>query len=300
MNYLFSFQKVLNHPNNKKAKINTLGRLLLWKLNQIFLHKSIIVNLTPEMKCVCHPDSSFGSLIIYTKFPEYEEMNFIYDFLKKDDIFVDVGANIGAHTLMAASKIKTGKIFSFEPSAKALKYLKENIQINHLKSKVIIVDRVVSNINGFESFTLGKHSEIDRIGEKGDIFHKTKMIPSVSLDKFLLENKIDCVDLIKIDVEGAELKVLEGLKDYLSKGKVGVIIFEINSNCGVYGYSVKDIINFLEQNNFILYALDSKSKLSKLIVKDIDSLHTFNALAVYQSKKVQNRIAKYITQMEFN
>lgn len=294
MNYLFSFQKVLNHPNNKSAKIGTLGRLLIWKLNQLFFHLPKIVNLTPEMKCICHPDSSFGSLIIYTKLPEYEEMNFIYNYLKKDDIFLDVGANIGAHTLMAASKIKTGKIFSFEPSSKALRYLKENIQINNLNSIVTIIDKVVSDKNGLEKFIIGKHSEVDHIGEKDDQLHEMKTIPSIGLDKFLTEQKINYVDLIKIDVEGAELKVLKGLRGYLAGGKVGMIIFEINSNCGIYGYSVKDMINFLEQYDFLLYSLDSKDKLSKLIVKNVDSLHTFNAIAVHQSKKAQYRIVKYM------
>lgn len=294
MNYLFSFQKVINHPNNKDAKINTLGRLLLWKLNQLFLHKSVIVNLTPQMKCACHPDSSFGSLVIYTKLPEYEEMNFIYDFLRTDDIFVDVGANIGAHTLMAASKIKTGKIFSFEPSIKALKYLKENIKLNKLVDIVTIIDKVVSNKNGFEKFMLGKHSEIDRIGDNDNILHKIKKLPSITLDKFLSNNKIDYVDMIKIDVEGAEFKVLEGLKGYLSKGKVGLIIFEINSNSKTYGYTSTDMFNFLDQNGFIIYTLKNNNMLRKLTAKDTNSPHTFNALAVNKSKIVQNRIGKYL------
>lgn len=293
MNYLFSFQKVMDHPNNKNAKINALGRLFLWKLNQLFFHKTITINLTPEMKCICHPDSSFGSLIIYTKLPEYEEMNFIYDFLKKDDTFLDVGANIGAHTLMAASKIKTGKIFSFEPSLKALKYLRENIKINKLMKIVTIVNKVVSNKNGFEKFMLGKHSEIDKITEKGDSTD-IKMIPSIVLDKFLLKNKIKYVNLIKIDVEGAELKVLEGLKNYLSNRKVGLIIFEINSNCKAYGYTSSDIFRFLNQNDFIIYTLKNNNMLSKLTTKDINSPHTFNAVAIHKSKITQSRIAKYL------
>lgn len=294
MNYLFSFQKVMNHPNNKNARINTLGRLFLWKFNQLFLHKTVIVNLTPEMKCVCHPDSSFGSLIIYTKLPEYEEMNFIYSFFKKGDTFLDVGANIGAHTLMAASKIKTGKIFSFEPSLKALKYLKENIKINKLTKVVTIIDKVVSNKDGFEKFMFGKHSEIDRIEENEDKLHRIKTIPSITLDKFLNKYKINYVDLIKIDVEGAELKVLEGLKNYLSKGKVGLIIFEINSNSKNYGYTSKDIFKFLDQNNFIIYTLKNNNMLNKLTAQEINSPHTFNAIAVYKSKTAQNRIVKYL------
>lgn len=294
MNYLFSFQKVINHPYNRNAKIHTLGRLFLWKLNQLFLHKTITVNLTPEMKCVCHPDSSFGSLIIYTKLPEYEEMNFIYNYLEKDDVFIDVGANIGAHTLMAASKIKTGKIFSFEPSEKAILYLKENIQINNLNQLVTVVDKVVSNKNGFEKFIIGKHSEIDRIGNHTDLSYKMKTSPSISLDKFLSSRKVPCVDLIKIDVEGAELKVLEGLKNYLDAGKIEVIIFEINPNSEKYGYTSKEVINFLQQKSYLLYSLGENNKLSILTVDDLYSEHTFNALAVYKSKKITQRVAKYL------
>lgn len=294
MNYLFSFQKVMNHPNNKNAKINVLGRLFLWKLNQLFFHKSIIINLTPEMKCKCYPDSSFGSLIIYTKLPEYEEMNFIYDFLKKDDTFIDVGANIGAHTLMAASKIKTGKIFSFEPSLKALKYLKENVQINNLESLITVIDKVVSNKNGYEKFIIGKHSEVDHIGGQNSMLYETNMISSITLDKYLKTQKISYIDLIKIDVEGAELKVLEGLKDFIAGGKVGLIIFEINSNCRSYGYTRDDMFKFLNLNDFLIYTLNNHNMLSKLTARDINSPHTFNAVAVYKSKIAQHRIGKYL------
>ncbi|MFA5932983.1 MAG: FkbM family methyltransferase [Microgenomates group bacterium] len=294
MNYLFSFQKVLNHPNNRNTKINTLGRLLLWKFNQLFLKKTVIVNLTPEMKCLCYPDSSFGSLIIYTRFPEYEEMNFIYDYLRRDDVFLDVGANIGAHTLMAASKIKNGKIVSFEPSLKALKYLKENIRINHLEALVTIIDKVVSNKDGYEKFISGKHSEIDRIGQKDDSSQVIKLISSITLDKFLTLHRISFVDFIKIDVEGAEFKVMEGLKGYLEKGKIGLILFEVNSNSKSYGYSVGDIISFLEENNYLLYSLRDSNKISRLTDKDLRSHHTFNILAVNRSKKIQDRINKYV------
>lgn len=297
MNYLLSFRKVLNHPNNKKAKINTLGRLFLWKLNQLFLHKPVTVDLTPEIKCVCHPDSSFGSLIVYTKFPEYAEMNFLYDYLEKDDIFVDVGANIGAYSLIAASKIKTGKIFSFEPSPKALKYLKENIQINNIKHIVTIVDKVVSDKNGFEKFISGKHSEVDRIGGKSDLFHKIKTIPSITLDKFLTIQKIPYVDLIKIDIEGAELKALKGLREFLVRDKVGAILFEINSNCKDYGYVEDDIFHFLENLGFSLYSFAEENKIKKLNRNKLPGSLMFNVLAVNKIKRTQTRIKKIFSNL---
>jgi FkbM family methyltransferase len=221
-------------------------------------------------------------------------MNFIYDYLEKDDIFIDVGANIGAHSLMAASKIKTGKIFSFEPSLKALKYLKENIQINNLTKVITVIDKVVSNKTGYEKFIMGKHSEVDHIGGWNNLSQDTNIIPSITLDKFFKIQKISYVDLVKIDVEGAELKVLEGLKDYLARGKVGAIIFEINSNCVTYGYNSEDIVKFLKQNRFAIFLLGDNYKLNKLTINNLRSLHTFNALAVHKSKTVQDRIVKYL------
>ncbi|MDD2822973.1 MAG: FkbM family methyltransferase [Candidatus Daviesbacteria bacterium] len=294
MNYLLSFQKVLNHPNNKGAAMITLGRLLLWKLNQLTLRRPVIVNLTQEMKCICHPDSSFGSLIIYTKFPEYEEMKFFYDFIKKDDVFVDVGANIGAYSLLASSKIKKGKIFAFEPSKKAALYLRENIKLNHLENLVTVIESVVSDKDGFEKFTVGRHSEVDRIKSPETSTQSVRTIASTTLDKFLKSKRITYIDMVKIDVEGAELKILKGLKSYLKNSSVGSILFEVNLNCKDYGSTIDELFNFLEDKGFIIYSILENNKIVKLKRDQFDHNNTVNALAVSKSRKAQGRIKRFL------
>jgi len=64
-----------------------------------------------------------------------EAENFIWNYLKKDDVFIDIGANIGTTTLEASKKIGIdGKIFSFEPNPRIFKFLQGNILLNKCKN----------------------------------------------------------------------------------------------------------------------------------------------------------------------
>src|SRR5438132_1173982 len=116
MNLLHQFRVVINHPNNKGKTPLTLGRLAWWKLNQLFFHIPAIVTLLDDTQVICEPQSSYGSFIFYVRYPEYYEMKFVENYLQSTDTFVDVGANIGALSLIAATKAPKGRIIAFEPT----------------------------------------------------------------------------------------------------------------------------------------------------------------------------------------
>jgi len=287
INYLNSIYKILNHPLNKDNRFKAFSRIVWWKTNQLFFHYPSFVQLTPETKCICYPDSSFGGLVVYTKYPEYDEMSFVYSFLQADDTFCDVGANIGAFSLIASSKIKSGKIFAFEPSAKALEYLEENIRLNGLDNKIKVVTKVVSDKAGYEYFSVGKFSEVDHITTNDNSEGKNIRIASITLDGFLTDLKVYNIDLVKIDVEGAELKVLKGLKQYLSKGRVGVVIFELNSRSLKFGNTHLATAQFLENYGYKLYKFCGQNKVTKLSNEDLKNKETSNVLAVHNSHKLR-------------
>jgi len=115
MNYWRSLVEVLNHPLNKDSKPSTFLRIMWWKCNQALFHFPAIVQLTPEAQCICHPERSYAGQVIDTKFPEYAEMKLIYNIVRSEDVFIDVGADIGTYSLIAASKITTGNVYAFEP-----------------------------------------------------------------------------------------------------------------------------------------------------------------------------------------
>lgn len=114
MNYWRSLLVVLNHPLNKDSKPNTFLRIMWWKCNQALCHFPAIVQLTPEAQCICDSERSYVGQVIDTKFPEYAEMKLIYNIVRSEDVFIDVEADIGTYSLIAASKITIGKVYAFE------------------------------------------------------------------------------------------------------------------------------------------------------------------------------------------
>jgi FkbM family methyltransferase len=147
--------------------------------------------------------------------------------IKPGMIFVDIGANIGLHTLAAARAMQgVGKIVAFEPYAPTLALLAESVAINGFSGIVELHGAAVSSKAGVQRLHLGKwsgHHSLYSL-EENDMSGKDVDVAIVRLDEAIpLHTKIDC---IKIDVEGAELEVLEGAKHFIKANPDIVLIVE--------------------------------------------------------------------------
>jgi FkbM family methyltransferase len=287
--FLKSTLEILNHPLNRRSKIKTILKLFWWKINQLFFKLPVLIEIYPNRKCVCYPNSSFGSLIVYTNRPEFMEMKLTELILKEDSVFFDVGSGIGDFSLIASGKIKKGTIFAFEPSKKPLKNLRENVAINFLDNKIKIFNQVVSDRIGRIYFEEKNISEISHIS----LSKKGNRKKTNTLDIIISDNNIKKVDLIKVDVEGAESLVLKGLENSLKKNIIKSLIMELNSNSKLFNSSRNKIINNLIKNNFKIYLIN-KSSLSIFNKKLIDKNKTINILAIHKSFKNKKLISKFL------
>lgn len=256
---------VLNHPNNRNNKFKTILRLIWWKVNQIFFKFPSIVELKKDVSYIAYPDSSFGGLVVYTRLPEFYEMNYFDNIIETNDTVIDVGVHMGDYTLLAASNISSGQVLAFEPSKEALRVLSQNIAVNGYNRKVRVYPVVASDKNGNIDFVDNDRSEISHIN-----FSKTSKssikVKTVKIDDVISDESIKSVKIIKIDVEGAELFVLKGMKESLSKGIIKQMLIEVNSDCENYGISPEDTFNFIKSFGYKLYYFDNEGKLKKLIV----------------------------------
>jgi len=144
---------------------------------------------------------------------EPKTFDFIMKYLKSSKIFVDVGANIGGYAIRAA---KYCKVYAFEPLPRNYNLLKLNEKINNVK----INSFKVAAGNSEERIKLYYNSNYPG---KPSVMRRQKDFIEVEmkqLDKLIDEEKID---LIKIDVEGAEDLVLEGAKNCLKRTNVVII-----------------------------------------------------------------------------
>ena len=181
-------------------------------------------------------------------------------YLKKGDVFLDIGANIGIHSLFAASLLEeTGKVYSFEPIPRLAHQLQKSIELNSF-----------SNIKVC-NFALGEHDEEEKTiyirdenigGSSLFRFENIELVKVIGTEKVALK-QLDSfladatINIIKIDVEGFEYEVLKGATKILQQNHP--IIFMEYSPIFYSQESEKksyDIIIFLESLGYSFYLLN--------------------------------------------
>lgn len=179
---------------------------------------------------------------------------------KPGNVVIDVGANIGYHTLHLARWVgPTGKVYAFEPHPETFALLNKNVEANGYKN-IITEQKAVSDKPGRVKLYLGKdfrNTEHSLVQSK-DTPERFIDVKSVALQSFLQEQR---VDLIKMDIEGGEYHALQGMKPILIQNKNIVLFLEFTpsylQNAGV---DPLDMITFLENLGFTIYAINEEEE----------------------------------------
>ncbi len=136
----------------------------------------------------------------------------IQKFLRPGDLYVDVGANIGMHTLAAARAMQgQGKIIAFEPFEQTKRMLEKSVWMNGFSNMTTIYQAAVSNTTGHHEFFIGAtsgHHSLFSLDHTPNHHQNPIEVPLLRLDDTIAPGQP--INLIKIDVEGAELDVIEG------------------------------------------------------------------------------------------
>ena len=140
--------------------------------------------------------------------------------INEGDIVVDLGANIGYYTLIAAKLVgNKGKVFSFEPEPKNFEILKKNVEINGYQN-VILEQKAVSDVNEKTNLYLSQGIGTHSLKPNQNTTMKTIPIESIRLDDYFKNlNLTNKINFVKIDVEGAEFNVLSGMDNILKQSK---------------------------------------------------------------------------------
>jgi len=145
-------------------------------------------------------------------------------------VFADVGANSGLITLAVAQACPNLHIYAFEPDPIIVARFNANLQLNKsLLSRITLIQKAVADIDG----TLNFHSEADKSNpETGRLVDSTTssshMVQSTRLDTFFAA-LVDKPDMVKIDVEGAELSVLRGMNGLFTDDIPSHILVEVHA-----------------------------------------------------------------------
>ena len=123
----------------------------------------------------------------------------------------DIGAHVGFYSLLASSRVgPAGRVFAFEPMPRNLASLREHLRINGV-TNVTVIEKAVADAAGVAAFTAAGSSQEGHLLPGGEL-----RIETVALDDLIARDQLPVPDLLKIDVEGAEMRVLGGAKNLLA------------------------------------------------------------------------------------
>ena len=167
---------------------------------------------------------------------------------KDKKIIVDIGANIGLFTFYAYMKFPKSKIISVEANPNNFKILQKNINQNKLHDCVKVFNNVCSSFTGKQPFYLstnpGWSSSYNKRGaENGEMIY----LEPLSLSKLFQLNNINRVDVLKIDIEGAEYDILLN-DDFLDNYPIKELFVEVDKNPRDKNYTFSQLTNLLEKH----------------------------------------------------
>ncbi len=166
--------------------------------------------------------------------------------IKCNDIVVDIGAHIGYFTLFAAKRSKDGKVFAFEPSKKSFSLFKKNIKINNYKN-IISEEIAIAKIKGKQILYLDKNNEISNTIYKQQESLDEKEINTITLQNIFEKYKIEKIDFLKMDCEGAEFEIVMNTPSIILD-KIQKISMEIHEE--IVPYTKEIMMKRLKKHGF--------------------------------------------------
>jgi FkbM family methyltransferase len=221
---------VANHPVNRNRKFRAVAEYGFIQIAARLVPGDVCVPFPNRTRLMVSPHMKGAAHFIAPRLNEFEDMAFVMHFLRPDDLFADVGANVGAFTVLAAG-VAGARTISFEPSAETFEMLSRNVRLNNLADRARPVNAVVGKNTGSVQFSsgLGTENHVAAASEK----ENSVTVAMTTLDHELAGNP---ATLLKVDVEGFETEVFGGAENTLKNQALLAIIVERNGSGNRYGY----------------------------------------------------------------
>ena len=228
-----AFYKVIYNPEINKVLRNINKPLQAILPGKIKIPPSGILSIQnsggKKLKIKTNQTNYLTHLIFWEGYKNFEYTDIFIDLIRKVNVFYDIGANIGYYSLLAEMENSDIKVVGFEPAKGPLFFFRENVRINNFQ-KIKIEEIALSEKEGeitFYEIKNKKYSYLEHnlAGESNAgskttdrNFVKTQ-VKTTTLDKYIIENKEEMIDLIKMDTEGTEHLIHENANIVLEKMK---------------------------------------------------------------------------------
>lgn len=175
-------------------------------------YRKLIFEITPQLRT--------RMKVFYTAY-EPPVTSVLNEWLRPGMIIFNIGAHIGIHALYAARKVNPyGRVYAFEAFPENYRQLTEHARMNALDN-LISIHKAVTSVTGNVAFTQGSSDGKHHLAEQNS--GASFLVESITVDDFCRQQQVQ-PDLLLIDVEGAELQVLQGAQHILKKGRPKLIL----------------------------------------------------------------------------
>jgi len=248
---------VWKHPANRKRRVRSMARLLAWQFTKHVLNRPVTIPFH-RMRLRCYPDSAATSGVLYfSGYPDFWEMKFMQAYLRPGDGFLDIGANTGVYSILAASCIgRQATIDAFEPVEATAARLEEQATLNGLAHmrvhRLAVWDRNAELDFGFSDSDATMH-----LRRRAEESTKMLRVQTVALDAFEAYGQYAAG---KMDIEGAEPMALRGALGRMREANPPVWLLELAGYSTCYGLSSDEIVQQLAESGFECAVYDPDSR----------------------------------------
>ena len=231
-----NLRRILNHPLNRDRKLDALRRWGAWQVRSRMAGGDVAVPFANGLTVYGRTGMTGAASTAYVGLNEPDDMALVVHALRPGDLFLDVGANLGLYTLLAAGAVGAD-VIAYEPMPATAALLKNNVHRNGLENLVSVVTAAVGREEGAITLTATEDDVTSRVAT--DLEGADQQAKVTTLDASVNGR---APAFLKVDVEGFEGAVLEGASRTLASPSLQFALVEINSNAERYGYSCEWIL----------------------------------------------------------
>ncbi len=248
-------------PYGEPGAEDAAGRLR----NRVFagLARPVPVPWLHDLQFTLEPGDEQSRCLMKSGLYEPEGLLTVGAWLRPGDVFVDVGANCGLYTLFAARAVgPSGIVVAFEPSAREFARLEANVALNRL-AQVRLHRAAAAEAPGEVRLTIaepafaGHNTMAERFAYAPVRVHEVAQVPAVTLDEALAD--LPRLAMIKLDIEGAELKALRGAAATLARFSPALLLEIYEDALAACATSVASLVSWLGAHSYGLHDIDGRT-----------------------------------------
>jgi FkbM family methyltransferase len=186
------------------------------------------------------------NLFMYGYYEKHESTFWQYLTRNKINVF-DIGANVGYFSLLASNNVKSGigKVYAFEPITKTYERALHNIRLNNY-TNIQLLQIAISDKNGLLTINVGNEENwgMSSVNRHNYLSGTEETISCQTLDTFVEQHNIHSVDVIKMDIEGSELRALRGMVDAINRFRPSVLIEVLDEHLNKSGGTKEEVFEY--------------------------------------------------------